>query len=349
MANLFSEITIKNHRIKNRVVLPPMVMFGWSDSEGLVSQRHIEHYEEVARGGTGLIIIEATCVNRDGRLANPQLGIWDDKHIEGLSRIGEACHRYGAKVLVQIHHAGLQTVKTSDADVLCPSDYDDGKRKARAMSIEEIHGIQKDFSDAAVRAEKAGLDGVELHGAHGYLICQFMSPLVNKRTDEYGGCIENRARFACEIIDRIKSRVGKDFVIGYRMGGNEPSVDEGIKIAGILESHGVDLLHVSAGMSGGPIIETPPNFQYNWIVYCGTEVKKHVSIPVIVVNDIRTPERASYLVENNMADFTAIGKGQLVDPEWANKAKDSIDVKLCLKCKRCQWFTDSDKCPGRRR
>jgi NADH:flavin oxidoreductases, Old Yellow Enzyme family len=346
MANLFSEITIKNHVFKNRVVMPPMVVFGLSDIEGFVNERHVKHYEDVAKGGAGLIIIEATCVNKDGRLANPQLGIWDDKHIEGLRKIGEACHKYGAKVLVQIHHAGLLTVKTSDADVLCPSDYDDGKRKARAMTIEELHGIQKDFVDAALRAEKAGLDGIELHGAHGYLICQFASPLINKRTDIYGGSLENRARFACEIIDEIKLKVGKDFIIGCRMGGNEPTVEEGIEIAKLYEKHGIDLLHVSAGMTGGPRIETPEGFQYNWIVYVGTEVKKHVNVPVIVVNDIRTPERASYLVESSMADFTAIGKGHLVDPEWANKAKSSRNVKPCLKCKRCQWFVDGEKCPG---
>ena len=157
------------------------------------------------------------------------------------------------------------------------------------MTIDDIKRVQESFLLAALRSEKAGFPGIELHGAHGYLIDQFMSPIVNHRTDKYGGNIENRMRFGLEIVEMIKAEVGKNFIIGYRMGGNEPTLEEGIAIAKALEDKGVDLLHVSAGIQGETVPKVPKEFCYNWIVYCGTEIKKAVEIPVIVVNGIKTP------------------------------------------------------------
>lgn len=345
MPNLFSEIIINNKRIKNRIVMPPMVCFGWTDDSGMVKEENIDHYERRAKGGTGLIILEATCVNKNGRLANTQLGIWSDEHVDGLSKIAAACHKYDSVVLVQIHHAGLNTPITVCQPAVAPSDYSDGKKRAVALTIDEIHKIQQDFVKAAVRAKKAGFDGVELHGAHGYLINQFASPIINKREDEYGGCLENRIKFASEIVQDIRKEVGDDFIIDFRMGGNEPTLDDGIQIAKILEAAGINLLHVSAGISSGEVPLAPENFSFNWIVYMGTEIKKAVNIPVIAVNSIRTPNQASYLVENELADFTAIGKGLLVDAEWANKARLNKAIKPCLKCRGCQWFKDGKLCP----
>lgn len=345
MNSLFSELRIKNHAIKNRLVMPPMVCFGWTDNNGMVTENNIKHYEERAKGGTGLIIVEATCVSKDGRLADTQLGIWCDEQIDGLSKLAEACHKHDSKVIIQIHHAGLSTPAKVRVPALAPSDFKDEKRNAVEMTVEELKNIQKEFVQAAIRAEKAGFDGIEIHGAHGYLICQFFSKIVNKRKDEYGGSLENRGRFVKEIIDEIKKNVSENFIIGYRMGGNEPTLEEGIEIAKFLEKLGVDLLHVSAGMSGGNIPEVRENFKYNWIVYMGTEIKKHVNIPVIVVNSIKTPQDAEYIVENGLADFVAIGRGHLVDKQWSDKAKDGQEVKQCLKCKKCLWWVDGNLCP----
>lgn len=346
MSDLFSGYIIKDKVIKNRVVMPPMVCFGWSDKTGHVSEKHIAHYEARAKGGVGLIILEATCVNPDGRLSPDQLGLWSDDFVDGLKRLVDICHGYGAKILVQIHHAGARTHKDVSDILLSSSDYSLEGRKARAMTLEEIEGIQNDFVKAAIRAEKAGFDGVELHGAHGYLISQFVSPLVNKRTDKYGGELSDRLRFPLEIIRMIKEQTGEKFILGYRMGGNEPGLEEGKLIAGELESHGVDLLHVSGGISSGVLPEVPAGFPCNWIVYCGTEIKKVVNIPVIVVNGIKKPDEARFLLENNLADFTAIGRSLLVDPEWANKARDKVNADPCLQCSKCRWFVDGSKCPG---
>ena len=346
MSNLFDPIMIKNNKIKNRVVVPPMVCFGYAETNGFVTKANIAHYEALAMGGPGLIILEAHAVEEKGKLTNDQLGIWSDLHIEGLKRIAEACHKQDVIAMVQIHHAGLQTPKNVSTSAIAPSDYDKDGRIATAMTLDEIKRIEEAFLKAAIRARKAGFHGIELHGAHGYLIDQFMSPITNHRQDEYGGSIENRMRFGLEVVGMIKAELGKDFILGYRMGGNEPTLEEGIVIAKALEEKGVDLLHVSAGIAGDTIPEVPKDFPYNWIVYCGTQIKQAVKIPVIVVNGIRTSAQASFLIENNLADFVAIGKAQLVDKNWANKVSANKEPNPCLNCAKCAWFSDGRKCPG---
>lgn len=343
---LFLPITIKGKNIRNRAVMPPMVCFGKADDEGFVTDKHVEHYKARAKGGTGLIIVEATCIQKDGRLSDDQLGIWSDEHIAGLSRIVQACHEYGAVIMLQIHHAGLKTPATVTDTPVGPSK--DKNKPSRELTIEEIENIKQDFLKAALRAKEAGFDGIELHGAHGYLLNQFISPVTNHRNDEYGGDLEKRMKLPLDIIRDIRQELGNEnFIIGYRMGGNEPSLKDGIKIAKLLEEAGVDLLHVSAGIESPdiPLPKPPRNFPFNWIVYCGTEIKKNVSIPVIVVNGIRTSSQAALIIENRLADFVAVGRGHLVDPNWANKAIKKMETVSCLECKPCKWFENGDLCP----
>lgn len=337
--------------------MPPMVCFGWGGEEGLVTEKNVKHYEARAKGGVGLIIVEATCVSRNGRLADRQLGLWSDTQIDGFSQIAEACHQYGARILVQIHHAGLATSLNVSADRVAPSEYKGQSNvgglnlPARALTLKEIKSIQADFIAAAMRAKKAGLDGIELHGAHGYLINQFFSPLVNLRQDSYGRNLEGRTRFTTELVEGIRTVNGEDFIIGCRMGSNEPDLQTGIEIAQRLEKSGIDILHISTGMT--TIIKTdsvesqsvPPDFKYNWIVYGGTQIKRNVNVPVIVVNGIRTPEQANYLIEHDSADFVALGKGLLVDPEWANKAQRKQNGAFCIDCKVCGFFRPGAVCP----
>lgn len=251
MNNLFSNITIKGHEIKNRIVVPPMVCFGWTDDSGIASRAHIEHYTNLAKGGAGLIILEAHSIQKNGRLSNDQLGIWSDDHIEGLKSIADACHKYGAIVLVQIHHAGFKVPRSVAELTVAPSSFDKDGHNASELKLEEIREIQENFVLAAKRAELACLDGVELHGAHGYLIDQFVSPVINKREDKYGGTLISRMTFANEIIEKIKTQVSQNFILAYRIGGNAPNLDNGIEVAKELQRLGIDLLHVSAGISDG--------------------------------------------------------------------------------------------------
>ncbi len=350
MSNLFDSLTIKNYKIKNRIVVPPMVCFGYTSDNGHITKSNIDHYTALAKGGAGVIVVEAHAVEKDGRVASyTQPGIWCDLHIEGLKSIADICHQNEVLGLVQLHHAGLKTPKDVTNLVIGPSDYDKDGIHAVSMTLSDIKRIQESFLKAAVRVKKAGFHGIELHGAHGYLIDQFMSPVTNHRTDEYGGNIENRMRFGLEIVEMIKKELGKDFIIGYRMGGNAPNLEEGIIIAKALEAAGIDLLHVSAGIIDEVVPEVPKDFPYNWIVYIGTEIKKVVKIPVIVVNSIRIPQQASFLIENNLADFVAIGRGHLVDPEWSNKAYMNKNPLKCFNCPKCLWFKDSRNCPGKKK
>jgi 2,4-dienoyl-CoA reductase-like NADH-dependent reductase (Old Yellow Enzyme family) len=346
MDAIFTPLKIKNLEIKNRVVLPPMVCFSFAGTDGFVSEKNINHYENMAKGGTGLVIVEATCVNIDGRLSPDQLGIWSDKFIDGLRKISEVCHKHGAKAFLQLHHGGLRTHKAVSENTITSSDYNDGKVTSRAMSIDELRALKQDFINAASRAEKAGFDGIELHGAHSYLMTQFFSEKVNNRTDEYGGNFENRLRFATEIIEGIKLKVNENFVVGIRMGCNENSLDNSIAMAKKLEAIGIDYLHVSTGFDNTKIdVEMPESFPGNWIVYGAAKIKENVTIPVIAVNSIKAPEEIRFYIDNNLVDFVAVGRGQLADYNFVNHIKEGQPIVECLSCRPCKWFSNGDNCP----
>lgn len=343
---VFKPIKIRNLEIKNKVVLPPLVCFGFTNKDGFVTEKNIAHYEAMAKGGSGLIIVEATAVDKNGRLSEDQLGIWSDKYIEGLTSIANICHENDTKVFVQLHHAGLKTPKNVTEDTVTASNYEDEKITARALTKNEILEIEDEFVNAAIRVEKAGFDGIELHGAHSYLLTQFLSEKINQRTDEYGGSFENRILIVREIFSKIRAKVNKNFIIGIRMGCNENNLETSINIAKYFEAIGMDYLNVSTGFDNTKIeITVPEEFPCNWIVYGASKIKENVNIPVIAVNSIRTTEQINYLIENNFVDFVAVGRGQLADYNFTNHIKEGIDIIECLNCRPCKWFTDGSKCP----
>ncbi|MCX6306677.1 MAG: NADH:flavin oxidoreductase [Bacteroidetes bacterium] len=347
MSSLFTEFILKKLPVKNRIVFPPVVCFHYAGADGIVTTRNTQHYQEIATGGAGIIITEATAVCKDGRLAPFQLGIWSDEHIPGMGQIAATVKGKGAVSLLQIHHAGLITNDQVSEFARGPSVSSNNPRSA-ALTIEEIEEIRNAFIEAARRAQKAGYQGVELHGAHGYLLNQFASSFFNKREDDYGGTLVNNLRLATDIIHGIRQKCGDDFIIGYRLGANSPTLEDGIAIALHLEQAGVDLLHVSHGGSLLNLPRTPAGFNYNWIIFSGTVIKQHSGIPVIVVNEIKTAERAEWLIGNNLADFVALGRPQLADPDWVNHIKNNEAINQCLGCKpRCRWYEDSKLCPAR--
>ena len=349
MPTLFSTFQLKHFTVKNRVVFPPVVCFHYSGADGMVNDRNVSHYRERAAGGPGIIITEATAVMKEGRLAPFQLGIWGDEHIAGLSRIAETVKKNGAVSMIQIHHAGLISPESVNDAPAGPSQ-DEKKPNSRSLTENEILLIRDSFIAGALRAKKAGFDGVELHGAHGYLLNQFASSYCNKREDEYGDDFSGRMKLAAGIIKGSRAICGDSFIIGYRLGANAPALDDGIEIAKYLESLGVDIIHSSHGGSLLNLPRTPKDFEFNWIVYCASVIKSQVKSPVIAVNEIKTPERASYIIENNLADFVALARPQLADPQWANHVKNNEPINQCLSCKpRCRWFEDSNLCPAGQR
>jgi 2,4-dienoyl-CoA reductase-like NADH-dependent reductase (Old Yellow Enzyme family) len=345
MNKLFEQVVIKNIKVKNRIAVPPMVVYTWSDDTGYVTQNNIDHYEAIAKGGAGLIIQEGTCVNKKGRLTDTQLGIWEDAQVVGLKRITDAVHRQGTPIFVEIHHAGVVGIAE---EVVCPSDYEcmvKGQlKKGRELTIDELHAIQQDFILAAKRAYKAGYDGVEIHACHSYLISQFLNRRVNRRDDLYG---QHPEFFALEIIREIRQQTPSNFIIGIRLGGFEPTLEDGIAYARIFEESGVDFLDISYGFvqEATPIV--PKDYPFKDIIYAAQKIKEAVSIPVFAVNGINSSELADKILEQTDVDMVDIGRGTLVNYNWVNDAKAGRDVGTCLYCKTCMWRVDPMKCPGK--
>lgn len=308
---IFDEFKLKNLIIKNRIVLPPLVRFSKVGKDGFVTDDLVQWYDDVAKGGAGLIIVEASCVDKNGKLRDNQIGIWDDVFIPGLTKIADTCKKYSTPAIIQIHHAGF------------------GENISKVPE-EVLDKILTQFEEAFHRAKKCGFNGVEIHGAHTYLISQLNSKVWNTRTDKFGGSFENRLYFSRELITRTKSLFNDEFILCYRMGGNEPSLNDGIAIAKELEKYGVDILHISNGVPD-PFykqevkIEMEHAFPLDWVIYMGVEIKKHVNIPVIGVRKIKEEKDASWLIENNLLDFVAVGRGMIARPNWVYWAKGEYE------------------------
>ena len=336
---------IGNLEIKNRVVMPAMGC-SLAESTGEAGQRMIKYYADRARGGVGLIITEITRVDDETGVGTPnQLSVTNTHVVGQLSRLAEAVHAYGTKIFVQLHHPGNQTPSrliggkqpVSASDVTCNVIGE----QPRALSTEEVEAMVKKFVTGAVIAQKSGIDGVEIHAAHGYLVSQFLSPHTNKRTDKYGGSFEGRMRFITEIIMGIKAYCGPKFPISVRMNGNDYledgiSEEDAIAQAKYLEALGISCLNVSCGTydSGATIIE-PSYFAEGWKRHLGANIKKAVNIPVIAVANIKHPQFAEEFLED--VDFVGIARGHLADPDFVNKALAGKEkcIRKCLGCMEC--------------
>ncbi len=343
MKKLFSEFSIKNVKIKNRICVPPMVVPFAND--GFVNPENVERYKQLAQGGAGLIIQEATCVNKNGLLSEKQIGIWSDEQIDGLKSIVDTVHKEDCAIFVQIHHAGVTGISKAP---LCPSAYEytppAGNVVGHEMTTEEIKSIQSDFIEAARRAYEAGYDGIELHGCHGYLISQFLNKNVNKRTDEYGSSPE---KFVIEIVEGIRKVTSKEFVVGIRLGGFEPTIEDGLHYAKVLEKNDVDFLDVSYGFFNEQAVNISNDYKYSAPVYAAEKIKAEVSIPVFAVYGINSPELAEEILNETKVDLVDIARGTLINPNWANDAKAGKDTGKCLNCSKCMWFSQSGICAGK--
>lgn len=344
---LFQKGNIGKLELKNRIVMPAIGV-SLAKSTGEASDDLIAYYEERAKGGCGLIITEITKIDDEyGAGTANQLSVTKPIHVVQLERLAKTVHKYDSKIFVQLHHPGRQTYSRliGGKQVVAPSAImcKRTKEMPRALTTEEVEGLVKKFVIGAKIAQTAGIDGVELHGAHGYLINQFLSEYTNKRTDKYGGSFVNRMRFITEIILGIKHICGHDFPISVRISGDEfveggYKIDEAVKIAVYLESLGVNAINVSNGTyeSGITIVE-PISYPQGWKKHLAKTIKSAIKIPVIAADVIRKPEFAESLLEEGVQDFVAIGRGQLADPEWTNKAHEGKDeeIRPCISCLYC--------------
>jgi 2,4-dienoyl-CoA reductase-like NADH-dependent reductase (Old Yellow Enzyme family) len=295
---------------------------GRATVEGAVTDRLIGFY--VRRSAAlGMLIVEHCYVSARGRLSLKQLGIYDDELIWGLQKLAGSVHAVGTPVVVQISHAGGVTNRNViGTEPAGPS----ATGKTRELTRSEIEGLVEEFVVAAERAIKAGFDGVELHGAHGFLLNQFFSPLLNKRGDEYGGSLENRMRFPLMVVERVRESVGGRLLL-YRLGAddlapNGTQVEDSVAFAVKLEQCGVDVVDVSGGMCGGE----PKQLRRvkGYFVPQAYEVKKAVRVPVIGVGRITEAEYADRLVREGKVDLVAVGRALWRDPKWAEKAVEAL-------------------------
>lgn len=321
MAKLFEPLTIKNITLKNRIVMSPMCMFSVEKEDGIMTPFHVTHYESRAVGGTGLVMIEATAIEPRGRIQPTDLGIWSDEHIDGLHTLTERIHAHGAHAAIQLGHAGNKA-KTNEQPI-APSSDDD----VIEMTPKMIDQLIDQFKVAAIRARKAGFDIIELHAAHGYLLNQFLSPLTNKRTDEFGGTKENRYRIIQQVIDAVKAvfhgplfvRISAD---DYHEGGNTP--DDFIYFSQRMKAQGVDLIDVSTG----GIVNVPINVFPGYQVPHAEMIKHGANILTGAVGMITEAKHAEEILNNHRADLIFIGRELLRHPYWPKAASETLGVEI---------------------
>lgn len=329
MAKIFESIRIKDIEFKNRIVMPPMCMYS-SDDSGYANDWHFIHYATRAIGGTGLIIVEATGVERRGRISDRDLGIWDDSHIVGLAKIVTLCKKYGARIGIQLGHAGRKCEVESE-EIIAPSPiaYSSRYKVPRKMTKEDIDDVINAFKEGARRADEAGFDLIEIHAAHGYLINEFLSPLSNKRADEYGGSLENRARFLKEILREVRKVWPENKPICVRVSA-EDYVEEGnhpedlANILNLVKDEGVDLVNVSSGAVVPAMIKAFPGYQVKF----AEVIKRETNLPVIAGGLISEAEMAEEIVANNRADMVFLGRELLRNPYWPLEAAKKLNHEI---------------------
>ncbi|WP_211748521.1 NADH:flavin oxidoreductase/NADH oxidase [Paenibacillus sp. Marseille-Q4541] len=326
MLDLFSTYQIKGLDLKNRVVMPPMCQYSVTKKDGIANDWHHTHYVSRAVGGTGLIIVEMTDVEPDGRITDYDLGLWSDDQVPALAKIVEDVHRHGSKIGIQIAHAGR---KAEDADVpVAPSPiaFDENSKTPRELTTEEVKGMVEKFRLAVRRAVQAGFDTIELHGAHGYLIHQFQSPLTNKRTDEYG---QDRTKFAIEVIRAAKSEMPENMPLLMRISATEfveggYGIEDSIEFSKAYKEAGVDVIHVSAGGEGQIAAAGRPGTHVAYQVPLARAIKQNVGVPVIAVGRLDDAALANAVVGNEDADLVAVGRGMLKNPYWTLTAAEQL-------------------------
>lgn len=341
--NLLSPIKIGSCEIKNRFVMPPMDN-ELGNLDGTVSDKVIAYFEARAKGGFGLIVIDYTTVHPYGRPGARTLGIWDDKFIPGMAELTTAMHNHGAKVFLQLHHAGRTCAPTYTLDgrIEGPSAVSEPTLGIvpTEMTREDIYDRIQAFGDAALRAKKAGFDGVELHAATCYLLANFISGQANKRVDEFGGTLEGRTRIIKLIVEDIRAKCGSDFPVTARLTGNE-GVNGGMPlaevraIAKLLEAYGVNGLNYTCGIAANAQMAiSPAQTDAGYNLYVGEAVKKAVNIPVMVGGRINDPLIAEDAIESGAADMVIFGRGSIADPELPNKVAAGCTDEICF-CVGC--------------
>lgn len=361
---VFSPVEIGGVTAKNRIIMAPMQTNLSGYTEGEINERLIEYYTERAKGGVGTIVVGASAVDWD-TCKSPvnQKNISFDRHLPGWAALNDEMQSYDVRTFVQIHHAGRQMAphfldanQEPDEPDQKPISASDVPEKfmgntPRPMETAEVEEMVERFGDAALRVKRAGFDGVMLHGAHGYLIEQFMSPYTNRRDDKYGGSFENRLRFPREVIADAREKVGDEYPLAIRISVEEYvddgyHLEEGVRICEELETEGVDWFDITAGIyEVMPTIFYPFAQEEAYRIHHAEAVREAVDVPVSGVGKIRTPETAERVLRDGQADMVAMARTLLADPEWPKKSRDGRldEIRPCISCNHCTQRLFEDK------
>lgn len=333
-SHIFSPLTVKSMTIKNRIVMMPMGT-NYGEQNGEMSFLHINYYEERAKGGTGLIIVENASVDSpQGSNGTTQLRIDHDNYLPRLFKFCETIHRYGTKVAIQINHAGASAISSrTNMQPVSASDIPSkaGGEIPRPLEKDEIFQIVKKYGEAAKRAQTAGFDAVEIHAGHSYLISQFLSPITNRRTDEFGGSIENRVRFCRLVIEEVRKQVGEFFPIMLRLSADElmeggNTLEDTLKYLEYVQDQ-VDIFDVSCGLNGSIQYQIDANYlKDGWRSYMAKAVRDKFQKPCISMGNMRDPEVVEQVLADGEADLIGMGRGLIADPEWVNKVAEGRDL-----------------------
>ncbi len=344
LKHLLSPIKVGAMELSNRVVMPPMGTFLSRNS--FVSEENLAYMKHMASGGAAaLIITEICCVHPTGLAGKGHLGVYDDKFIPGLTRLADVIHEAGGKTALQLHHTGRENpLLLAKGEAVAPSAIPSMvfRLKPKEMSIDLIHEVIAAFGQAAIRAREAGFDAVEVHGAHGYLLAQFLSALTNQRKDEYGGeTLKERGRFVVEVLESVRKSVGEDFPVLLRISAEEfikggYTVEDVQIILPDLVKAGADCIHASLGTHGSPggVTSAPPEYEPGFNVWRAKKIKESVNVPVIAVGRFTDPGLADEVIARGDADLTAFGRQHLADPYFLTKAKEGRpgDIRKCIAC-----------------
>jgi 2,4-dienoyl-CoA reductase-like NADH-dependent reductase (Old Yellow Enzyme family) len=330
MAQLFSPFTLRGLTLRNRIAMSPMCMYS-AGEDGMATDFHLAHLAARATGGVGLILTEATAVEARGRISVNDLGLWNDAQIEPLARVVRLCKAQGAAICVQLAHAGRKAWTpqkgTGPLPAVAPSaiPFDADWVTPHALSRHEIEGIVSAFRAAAQRAVAAGFDAAELHGAHGYFLHQFLSPIANQRSDEYGGSFENRARLLFRVADAVREALPESMPLVVRLSCTDYiqgglTLDDQVQVARGLKVHGVDLVDCSSGGITPALPPVGPGYQIPF----AERLRREAGIATMAVGMITTPEMAEEVVRNGRADAVALGRELLRSPHWPLHAARSL-------------------------
>jgi len=334
MSQLFSPLTLRGVTLRNRIAMSPMCMYSCGE-DGLATDFHLAHLVARAVGGAGLVMTEAAAVEARGRISTSDLGIWNDAQVEPLARIVRLGKAQGAVMCTQLAHAGRKawspTKGVGPAAAVAPSaiPFDADWTTPRELSTAELDGIVSAFRAAAQRAVQAGFDAVEVHGAHGYLLHEFLSPIANHRTDEYGGSLENRARLLLRVVDAVREAISETRAILVRLSCTDwieggLTIEDQAQVARWLKAHGVDLLDCSSGAITSFVPPVGPGYQ----VPFAEKIRREAGIATMSVGLITTPEMAEEIVRNGRADMVAMGREFLRNPYWPLQAARALGHDL---------------------